>query len=139
MNKKFVYQVCNNKKGNSSLDIWLVVHHSITFLLLPTWYMNFLFIHTNYIKLNASTCFERNPLIIRKSTTQIVHMQPLVSSLSASGRLVQPLRQSFLSGCTRWSLVESDDTRGCICTICVVDLLMMSRLCSKHVEAFNFM
>jgi len=63
-----------------------------------------LFIHTNYIKLNSSTCFERNPLIIRRSTTQIVHMQPLVSSLSASGRLVQPL-----SGCTRRSLVHTSD------------------------------
>jgi len=114
---------------------------------------------------------------------QIVHMQPLVSSLSASDRLVQPLRkdscrfcctrwphcfeqfyfdllvleylfclfstanldipvqedqnnivqkqcshlvqqnllESFLSGCTRRSLAESDDTRGCICTICIVD------------------
>ena len=70
---------------------------------------------------------------------QIVHMQPLVSSLSASDRLVQPLRQdSFLSGCTRQSLAESDDTRGCICTICVVDL-MMSGLRSKHVEEFNLM
>ena len=58
------------------------------FLLLPTWYTNFLFIHTNYMKLNSSTRFERNPLIIRRSTTQIVHMQPLVSSLSASDRLV---------------------------------------------------
>jgi len=65
----------------------------ITFLLLPTWYTNFLFIHTNYIKLNSSTCFERNLLIIRRSTTQIVHMQPLVSSLSAGDRLVQPLRK----------------------------------------------
>ena len=37
----------------------------ITFLLLPTWYTNFLFIHTDYIKLNSSTCFEHNPLIIR--------------------------------------------------------------------------
>ena len=159
-----------------NLDIWLVVHHSITFLLLPTWYTNFLFIHINYIKLNSSTCFERNPLIIRKSTTQIVHMQPLVLSLSASNRLVQPLskdspsstvaqdghlqrvtipeaayvqfasltswcwaEESFLSGCTRRLLAESDDTRGCICTICVVDLLMMSGLRSKHVEEFNFM
>jgi len=78
------------------LDIWLAVHHSITFLLLPTWYTNFLFIYTNYIQWNASTCFEHNPLIIRRSTTQIVHMQPLVSSLSASDCLVQPL-----SGCTR--------------------------------------
>ena len=70
---------------------------------------------------------------------QIVHMQPLVSSLSASDRLVQPLRKFSLSGCTRLSLEESDDTRGCICTICVVDHLMMSGLRSKHVEEFNFM
>jgi hypothetical protein len=71
---------------------------------------------------------------------QIVHMQPLVSSLSASDRLVQPLRKdSFLNGCTRRSLAESDDTRGCICTMCVVDLLMMGRLRSKHVEESNFM
>jgi len=34
-----------------TLDIWLAVHHSKTFLLLPTWYTNFLFTHTNYIKL----------------------------------------------------------------------------------------
>jgi hypothetical protein len=34
------------------------------------------------------------------------------------------------------SLAESDDTRGCICTICVDDL-MMSGLRSKHVEEFN--
>jgi hypothetical protein len=70
---------------------------------------------------------------------QIVHMQPLVSSLSASDRLVQPLRKDFLSGCTRQSLTESDDTRGCICTICVVDLLMLSGLLLKHVEEFNLM
>jgi len=87
-----------------------------------------LFIHTNYIKLNSSTCFEHNPLIIRRSTTQIVHC--------ASDRLVQPLRLSYISGCTRQSLAESDDTRGCICTIFIVDHLMTSRLHSKHVEEF---
>jgi len=70
---------------------------------------------------------------------QIVHMQPLVSSLSAGDCLVQPLRKDSLSGCTRQSLAESDDTRGCICTICVVDLLMVSGLRSKLVEEFNFM
>ena len=70
---------------------------------------------------------------------QIVHMPPLVSSLSASDRLVQPLRKSLLSGCTIRSLADSDDTRGCICTIYVVDLLMMGGLRSKHVEEFNFM
>jgi len=71
----------------------------------------------------------------------IVHMQPLVSSLSASDRLVQPqgTAKSSLSGCTRRSLAESDDTRGCICTISIVDILMMSGLHSKHVEEFNFM
>jgi hypothetical protein len=75
---------------DNDLDIWLAVHHSITFLLLP----NFLFIHANYIKLNSSTCFESNPPIIRRSMTQIAHMQPLVLSLA-----------------------QSDDTRGCIYTI----------------------
>ena len=124
---------------NDNLVIWLAVHHSITFLLLPSWYTNFLFVHINYIKLNSSICFERNPPIIRRSTTQIVHMQPLVSSLSAGVRLVQPLRKDFLIGCTRRSLAESDNTRGCICTICIVDLRMMSGLRSKHIEGFNFM
>jgi len=70
---------------------------------------------------------------------QILHMQPLVSSLSASDRLVQTLRKSFLSGCTRRSPADSDDTRGCVCTIYIVDLLMMSGLRSKYVEKFNFM
>jgi len=112
----------------------------ITFLLSPTWYTNFLLIYTNYIKLNSSTCFERNPLIIRRSTTQIVRMQPLVLSLSATDCLVQPLRKDCSpSSCTRQSLAESDDTRGCIRTICIVDLLMMSGLRSKHVEEFNVM
>jgi len=39
----------------------------------------------------------------------------------------------------RQSITESDDTRGCICTTCVVDLLMMSGLRSKHVEELNLM
>ena len=43
-------------------------------------------------------------------------------------------RDSLLSGCTRRSLAESDDTRGCICTICVAELLMMGGMRSKHVE-----
>ena len=61
----------------------------------------------------------------------------LVSSLSASDCLVQPLRKDFLSSYTRQSLAESDDTRGCICTICVVDFLMMSGLRSKYLKEFN--
>jgi len=123
---------------------------------------------------SAVAFFERIPPIIRRSMTQIVHMQPLVSSHSASDCLVQPLPQRlhflsafcpssggsrrklyicslwychslqvtvlcncFLSGCTRQSLAERDDTRGCICTICIVDLLMMGGMRSKHVEDFN--
>jgi hypothetical protein len=46
---------------------------------------------------------------------------------------------SFLSGCTRQSLAESDDTRDCIRTIYVVDLLMMGGMRSKHVEESNLM
>ena len=46
---------------------------------------------------------------------------------------------TFLRGCTRQSLAESDDSRGCICTICVVDLLMRGGMRSKHVEEFNLM
>jgi len=46
--------------------------------------------------------------------------------------------ESFLSGCTRRSPAESDDTRGCVCTICV-DLLMIGGMRSKHVEEFNLM
>jgi len=64
-------------------------------------------------------------------------MQPLVSSLCASDCLVQPLRKDFLSGYIRQSLAESDDTRGCIRTIYVVDLLMMGGVPSKHVEESN--
>jgi len=37
------------------------------------------------------------------------------------------------------SLADNDDTRGCVCTIYVVDLLMMGGMCSKHVEEFNLM
>jgi len=48
-------------------------------------------------------------------------------------------KEGLLSGCTRRSLAESDDTRGCICTICIVELLMMSGLRSKYLEEFNFM
>jgi hypothetical protein len=42
-------------------------------------------------------------------------------------------------GIVTLSLAESDDTRDCVCTIYIVDLLMMGGLRSKHVEKFNFM
>jgi hypothetical protein len=35
--------------------------------------------------------------------------------------------------------LQSDDTRGCICTICVVELLMMGGMRSKHVEELNLL
>ena len=66
---------------------------SLTFFIITNLIHKFL-VHSHKLhKLNSSTCFERNPLIIRRSTMQIVHMQPLVSSLSTSDRLVQPLRK----------------------------------------------
>ena len=50
----------------------------LTFSLLPIRYTNFLFIYTNYIKLNSSTCFERNPPIIRSPSLAVAqdsHLQ----------------------------------------------------------------
>ena len=70
---------------------------------------------------------------------QSAHHQEVNDANPASDRLVQPLRKDFLSGCTRRPLAESDDTRSCICTIYVVDLLLVNGLRSKHVEKFNIM
>ena len=44
---------------------------SIFPLLIPTWYTIF---YINYLKLSSSTCFERHPLIFRRSTMLIVHV-----------------------------------------------------------------
>jgi hypothetical protein len=68
---------------------------------------------------------------------QIVHMQPLVSSLSAGDCPVQPLSPSL--AVAQDSHLQTDDTRGCICTICVIDLLMMGGMRSKCVEEFNLL
>ena len=38
--------------------------------------------YTNYIKLSSSTCFERHPLIFRRSVTLIVHVRSLWHSHS---------------------------------------------------------
>ena len=57
---------------------------------------------------------------------------------SAHHQEVHDVHQSFLSGCTRQSLAESDNTGGCIRTI-YVDLLMMGGVRSKHVEESNLM
>ena len=40
-------------------------------LLIPIWYTIF---YINYIKLSSSTCFERHPLILRRSIMLIVHV-----------------------------------------------------------------
>jgi len=47
----FLARSQNSEKCNCSLhlDIWLVVHHSITFLLLPTWYTKFL-VHSHKLQ-----------------------------------------------------------------------------------------
>ena len=129
--QRYFQTMTTNEPLYCSLDLVFKTKEvsTLTYLLFPTWYTNLLFVYTNYIKLDSSTCFERTLPIIRRSTT----------SLSASDCLVQLLRNSFLSGCTRQSLAESDDTRGCICTIYFVDLLMMGRVRSKHVEESNLM
>jgi len=75
--------------------------------------------------------YKNNAAISYNKTCRIKQLTPNYINIRVKG--------SFLSGCTRRSLAESDDTRGCICTICIVELLMMSVLRSKHVEEFNFM
>jgi len=52
-------------ENTANLEIWQAVHRSIIIpLLIPTWYTIF---YINYIKLSSSTCFERHPLIFRRS------------------------------------------------------------------------
>ena len=65
-------------KGDSKLLqyklYWLVNshwHYRGIPLLIPTWYTIF---YINYIKLSSSTCFERHPLIFRRSVTLTVHV-----------------------------------------------------------------
>jgi len=80
----------HKKNRISRLDIWLAMHHSITFFYYYQLDTQISCSFTqNYIRLNSSTCFECIPPIIRRSTMQIVHMQPLVSSLCASDCLVR--------------------------------------------------
>ena len=47
---------------------YLNINIYFSYLLFPTWYTNRLFVYINYIKLDSSTCFERTPPIIRRST-----------------------------------------------------------------------
>jgi len=50
-------------------------------LLIPTWYTIF---YISYIKLSSSTCFERHPLIFRRSMMLIVHVCGLWYSLQVA-------------------------------------------------------
>ena len=72
-------------------------------LLIPTWYTIF---YINYIKLSSSKCFERHPLIFRRSMMLIVHVCSLWYSHS--------LQVAVLCTCTRRPPAENENTRGCI-------------------------
>ena len=80
--------------------------------------------------------YKNNAAIWYNKTCRIRQLTPNYVSIRVNGNNTRS-QESFLSGCTRRSLAESDDTRGCICTIYVVDLLMMGGVRSKHVEEPN--
>jgi len=77
-----------------------------------------IYLHVIHL-LKFSTCFEHYPAHLQEVYVVSVHMQPLVSSFSAGDCLVHRLRKNsfFPNRYTRQSPAESDDTRGCICTI----------------------
>jgi len=90
-----------------NLDDWLTVHPSITLVDFQLDAKNsYLFIHNTFIKIfymfRALHCSSSGGL-----RRNCIHMQPLVSSLSAGDCPVHR--------CTGQSPTESDDTRGCIC------------------------
>jgi hypothetical protein len=67
--------------------------------------------------LKSCACFEHYPAHLQELYVVTVHMQHLVSSLSAGDCPVYRLKKKlecFLNRCTRHSSAESDDTRGCI-------------------------
>jgi hypothetical protein len=55
-----------------------------------------IYLHTIYL-LKSSTCFEHYPAHLQEGYVVIVHMQPLVSSLSAGDCPVHRLRKNFSS------------------------------------------
>ena len=65
-------------------------------------------------------------------------MQFLVSSLSGKWLSCATAKEGLLPWRLQKTVAECDDTRGFICTICVLDLLMMGGMRSKHVEDFNY-
>ena len=91
---------------------------SIIPLLIPTWYTIF---YINYIKLGSSTCFERHPLIFRRSMMLIVH----VCSLWYSHSVKVNYCFTVLGIC--YHFVKKETTMcGCIAlcwtiTLCVIE------------------
>jgi hypothetical protein len=112
--KNFTWGICNSLhrilKNPSPLPSNLTrnrVTSTESFLLLPTWYTNFLFIYTNHINsnpLNVSSAFRPSSGGPRRKL--------YICSLWYRHCLQVTV---FLNGCTGQSLAESDDTRGCIC------------------------
>ena len=68
---------------------------------------------------------------------QEVHEANCTYAASGIVTLCKWSSSAIVSGCTRRSLADSDDTRGCMCTICDTDLLMMGGMRLKHVGEFN--
>jgi hypothetical protein len=77
--------------------------------------------------------YKNNAAIWYNKTCRIKQLTPNYINIRVNGNNTRS------HGCTGQSLAESDDTRGCICTICVVDLLMMGGMRLKYVEEFNRM
>jgi hypothetical protein len=103
-------------------DLLGIIARTVTTLKIRPWlisnFMHKILIYLRLIHLlKSSTCFEHYLAHLQEVYVIIVYMQPLVSSLSAGDCLVHRLRKNFLNRCTRQSPAESDDTRGCICTI----------------------
>ena len=82
--------------------------------------------------------FRTYPAHLQEVYVVIVYMQSLVSSLSAGDCLVHRLRKnsSFLTG-AQDSHLQRVTIPEAAYIHCDVDLLKMSRVCSKHVEDFN--
>ena len=64
--------------------------------------------YIHYIRLNASTCFERHPPILRRSMSLIVHVCNLWYSHSLQVAVLCTCK------CTRRPPAEDENTRGCI-------------------------
>ena len=92
----------------ANLDDWLTVHRSITLVDLQLDAQKILIYLRIIHVLKSCTCFEHCPVHLQEVHVVIVHMQPLVSSLSADDCLVHRLRMKFfLNRCTGQSPAEN--------------------------------